>query len=375
MPPRDQARDSLNRRRSQVSDTLKNGISAALGGAVDANDLILSANDEQKIMDIIAKHGEDFIAKIMAQKKAEMDQAKAEARAAALKNFGAPSRDTANANSFGGPADRGSQPKNQKLTPENSTNNNSALPENGAGLDTPAAEQGRTPTGSRKSPLGEDPIEETTNEHGVTTRKYANDMESISWDGGKIGDGLQHCPYDGQILNPDGTCPAGDHNALGPEPKANGQTPPPIPEQARNGQTPPPIPPQARGRNTPPPIPPQARNPNTPPPIPPAVIAASIQAEGNKKMADLNKKLEAAKKELKDLKGDSEKTESKGWWLRFVGGCGCITIVLPIIAAIFLFLNYEKKSKIKKEINRVEEQITSINKERTETAKKYNLKI
>ena len=92
-------------------------------------------------------------------------------------------------------------------------------------------------------------------------------------------------------------------------------------------------------------------------------------------MADLNKKLEAAQKELADLKKDSKKTDTKSTWLRIAGGCSCITVILPAITSVFLFLNYQKKGKIEKEINRVEEQIANINKERTETAKKYKLKI
>ncbi len=343
MPPRDQSRAALNRRRSQVSDTLKNGISAAFGGAYDADDIVLNANDERRIMDLIAEQGEKYTEEIMAKHKLVMDAAKARARAAALQNFGAPTSQQTT----------GAAPK---------FNNDETQKADLAG--------DLTQDGSPEKILDRTAQANTAEQENPRASNFASDVEENQKATPEEDQGLKHCPYDGQILNFDGTCPAGDHTSLGR------QTPPPIPAQARgNGQTPPPIPPQAGGRQTPPPIPAQARgNGQTPPPIPPAVILASIKAEGDKKMTDLDNQLNAAKKELSELRDDAEKAETRGSLIK-LSGCSCITVIGPFIGAILLYLNYQKQGKIEKEMKRVEEQISNIEKARAETAQKYKLKI
>jgi len=187
--------------------------------------------------------------------------------------------------------------------------------------------------------------------------------------------GLQHCPYDGQILNSDGTCPAGDHTALGKDPKQaqpntgeSAHTPTvganPNPRSANRTGTPNNAP-NNQGRTAP----------TTPPPTPPrAYTLANNSQEGQQKMATLSKQISSAQKELAGLKKELAGTEKKALWIRLITFCGCATIVLPIITSGFLFLNHQKKSKIEKEIKRVEEQIRNLTEARNKVAKQYNLK-
>ncbi len=328
------ARETLNPFEGAIKSSLTNALSGQTG--LDAEYITTKPEDWQDLLAQTAAIAEDYAQKISARTGVR----RRAARTSLIKKFG--NRNT----------DSPHTPTKLELgVDDNATDILTSAPPGSQAPSTPRATPTSVPapTDSATPPADDD------------------------WQGED--QGLQHCPYDGQILNPDGTCPAGDHTALGKEPKQ-------VPSTAgESAQTP------TVGANPNPRLANASNNPNntlngqnnttttTPPPVPPQAYAqANADQEGQQKMAALSKQISSAQNELAKLKKELDSTGNKAIWIRLISFCGCATIVLPIITSGFLFLNHQKKSKIEKEINRAEEQIRNLTEARNKVAKQYNLK-
>lgn len=340
MPFDDQAKTALNQRRDQIDSALSNALSDALGGEFAAEDLVLDKADVQKIMD-------QSVA--MAQATVGPGGVNQTVRREAINRFG----------------------NGQPNTPaaQNTTDLTMTSPEGDEITNTlgPTRDNSRSQT-PEQAPNQSVPAQTATEpEPEPAATPEAPD------------EGMQHCPHDGQILNPDGTCPGGDHSSLGGDPKkpaqamgqnqptgVGGNPNPRVANQPNNSSN------QAgRPNNQSAP----ATNPQLPPPITPAIALASIQEGAKKKISDLTQQIEHTKDKIGDINKKIKKNDNEVNIITGVSSCGCFTLILPIFGTIMLFINHQKKSKLKNEAAKLEDTIDRLTEERAKIAKQAKLKI
>lgn len=340
MPFDDQAKNSLNQHRGQIDSALSNALSDALGGEFAAEDLVLDKADVQKIM----------------------DQSLAMAEAAI------------------GPGEMAKKIRRESITSFGNGQPNTPPTQNTANLamTNPEGDEVANTLGPTRDNARGQTSEQTPN-RGVPAQTAAEPEPEPAATPEAPDEGMQHCPHDGQILNPDGTCPGGDHSSLGGDPKKPAQTagqnqptgvggnPNPRvanqPNHSGNQSG------QPNNQSAP------AANPQLPPPITPAIAQASIQEGAKKKISDLTQQIKHTKDKIGDINKKIKKNDNQTNIITGVSSCGCFTLILPIFGTIMLFINHQKKSKLKNEAAKLEDKIDRLTKERAKIAKQAKLKI
>lgn len=331
MPSSDQAKQALDQRRGQIDSALSNALADALGGEFAAADLVLNEGDVRKIMDQSLTMAEAAIG------SGEMAK---NTRRELISRFGS------------------SQPNTP--TPQTETDLSLSVPE--------SDEISKTLGPTRDNRPNQTPAQPAT--EPVTAPESPESSDPL-------GEGMQHCPYDGQILNPDGTCPEGDHSSLGSNAKSRNQTANPNEAVNVGGNPNPRIANQPANSNTPTGQP-NGRipiNPQLPPPITPAIAQASIQQGAKKKIDELTQQIEHTKDKIGDINKKIKKNDTEVQIISAVSACGCFTLILPIFGTMKLFINHQKKSKLKNEAAKLENTIDRLTEERAKIAKQAKLKI